>query len=560
MKKLFYRWLVILCFVPFGITNLFASSSNDSLMNNLMKMIEKKGDYVKEKELFLSETKKKIRDSSANMALQYALQKELYQSYAPFNSDSAIYYAKRNIGLAIRYKKDDWISESLLNLASFYLIAGMYLDSENMLKSIRKEILPKHLLIQYLDIKKKFYKFYSFQNYNNEFYLELSNTYRDSLLNNLDRSSNHYKMVYAEKLIDHNKREEAKGIIYSLLVKSEEYSHEKAMLAYSLAQIYKKDGNLKMEQELLILSATCDIRNAIMENASMQALASLLYQIGHIDEAYTCIRSSMEDAIFCNAKFRTYEISQIFPIIDMAYQEHQKNRKRMLASFLIVTSILTIFLLIAVIFVYRQMKKVSKIKAELFNINIELNKLNEKLVGANDSLVHKNVELSNLNDKLTEANKIKEVYIGHFLDLCAMYIDKLEKFQTSIKKMIMGDKIDELLKLVKSHAMIDREVNELYGTFDHIFLHLFPNYIAEFNSLLREDSQIEIKANELLNTELRIFALVRLGINDSAKIANFLHYSLNTIYTYRAKVKSKAIVSKDDFDKLVMQIGSIKGR
>lgn len=557
MKKLFYKSLVVLYFFLFGIANLFASSTNDTLMTDLMKIIQQKGVYIKEKEFSLREIKQKIQGDSANDSLRYELQKQLYHAYAPFKTDSAIYYAKKNIDLAIKHQKKAWIAQSQLDLASFYLIAGMYLDSENMLQHISENVLPKQLLIQYLDIKKKFYKFYSFHNYNSELYLELSNRYRDSLLNNLDQSSNHYKMVYAEKLIDENKGEEAKSIINAILLKSEAYSHEQAMLAYSLAQIYKNEGDLKREQELLVLSATCDIRNAIMENASMRALASLLYQTGHIDDAYTCIKSSLEDAIFCNAKFRTYEISQIFPIIDSAYQEHQKNRKSMLASFLGLTSILTIFLLIAVIFVYRQMKKVSKIKGELSNINIELNKLNEKLVGANDSLIHKNVELSNLNAKLAESNQIKEVYIGHFLDLCAMYIEKIEKFQNSIKKMIMGNKIDELLKLVKSHAMIDKEVNELYETFDHIFLHLFPNYIAEFNSLLREDSQIEVKEKELLNTELRIFALIRLGVNDTAKIASFLHYSLNTIYTYRAKVKSKALVNKEDFDRLVMQIGTI---
>lgn len=558
MKKLIYVWLVVLCFILSGIPSVLAFSSNDSLMSNLIDLIHKKDFYIQTKEHLLSEAKKKIQDNPAKILLQYELQKQLYQTYSAFKSDSAIYYAKKNLDLAIRLNEPHWIAESQLDLASFYLIGGMYLDSENILNGIQKNTLPQNLRVQYLDIRKKFYKFYSFHNYNSNRYLELSISYRDSLLSYLDQSSNHYKMVYAEKLIDNNKGQQAKEILNSLLLKSKEYSHERAMLAYSLSQIYKKEGDLKKEQELLILSANCDIRNAIMENASMQALASLLYQTGNIDAAYTCIQSSMEDAIFCNAKFRTYEVSQIFPIIDTAYQEHQKNRKKMLGSFLLVTSILTIFLLMAVIFVYRQMKKVSKIKVELFNINLELNELNEKLVRVNDSLTSKNEELLNLNSKLSEANQIKEVYIGHFLDLCSMYIAKLEKFQNSIKKMIMGDKIEELLRSVKSHDMIDREVNELYGTFDHIFLHLFPNYIEEFNSLLREDSQIELKSDELLNTELRIFALIRLGINDTAKIASFLHYSLNTIYTYRAKVKNKASGNKDDFDKLVMQIGTIK--
>lgn len=558
MKKLCCGFLVVLYFSLAASAHAANRGENDSLMHNLLELIHKKEEFIRAKERVLMEIKLKIHQKAGDIPMQYTLQKELYRTYASFKADSAIYYAKRNLALAHQYQENLWIKETQLDLASFYLISGMYLDSDSILRAMPVKTLPKNLLIQYLDIKKRFYKFYAFNNYNSTKYTQWSSQYRDSLLAILDTASNHYKMVYAEKLIDQDRKQEAKQILSTLLAKSDAYSHEKAMLAYSLAQIYKKEGNVKKEQELLILSANCDIRNAIMENASMQALAYLLYQTGNIDNAYICIQSSMKDAIFCDAKFRTYEVSQIFPIIDSAYQEHQKNRKMLLASFLMITSILAIFLLVAVIVVYRQMKRVSKIKAELFTINLELNKLNDTLVSVNDTLSHKNEELIDLNGQLSEANQIKETYIGHFLDLCSMYIDKLEKFQSSIKKMIMGNKIDELLRMVKSHDMIDKEVGELYETFDHIFLHLFPNYVEEFNSLLRDDCRIEIKPGELLNTELRIFALIRLGINDTAKIAGFLHYSLNTIYTYRAKVKSKALGNKDNFDRMIMQIGTIK--
>src|SRR5690606_10908743 len=189
---------------------------------------------------------------------------------------------------------------------------------------------------------------------------------------------------------------------------------------------------------------------------------------------------------------------------------------------------------------------------------MKLREFNDKLHVANEELIRVNQEVSSMNKKLSEANQIKEVYIGHFLDLCATYIDKLERYQSTIKKLIMGDKINQLLRLVKSHEMIDHEVQELYNTFDTTFLHLFPDFIGDFNSLLRPEERIEVKDSEKLNTELRIFALIRLGISDTAKLASFLHYSLNTIYTYRAKVRNKAIMDKDEFDKMVMKIGQIR--
>lgn len=265
----------------------------------------------------------------------------------------------------------------------------------------------------------------------------------------------------------------------------------------------------------------------------------------------------MEDAIFCNARFRAYEASQIFPIIDSAYQEYEAQKKDMLTGFLLLVSVLSIFLALAIIYVYRQMKRINRVRDELFEANQRLQELNARLNTTNDALHKTNLEVSSINKDLAEANHIKEAYIGQFLDLCSTYIDKLEHFQTVLKKMVMGGKMDELLKRLKSRDMIEREVKELFSTFDHIFLHIYPNFVDDFNALLKEDERFVLKNNELLNTELRIFALIRLGITDSSKIAGFLHYSTNTIYSYRTRIRNKARVPREEFDDMVMKIGRI---
>jgi len=336
---------------------------------------------------------------------------------------------------------------------------------------------------------------------------------------------------------------------------SRKEDHEHAILCYALANIYEKEGNIDLPRKYLTLSAISDIKNAIKENASMQALATLLYKSNHIEEAYSCIKSSMEDAIFCNARFRTYEASQIFPIINSAYQENELQQKAKLTIFLAIVSILSLCLIIAVILIYRQMKRVNRVRRELFELNQKLQVLNQQLNTANDELHTTNSEVLSMNSELAETNHIKEAYIGEFLNLCSLYIDKLEKYQISLNKMVMAKKIEELKQMLKSRDMIDHEVRELYATFDHVFLHLYPNFVEDFNALLVADMQVVLKPNEVLSPELRIFALIRLGITDSAKIARFLHYSTNTIYTYRTKFRNKAAVPREDFDELVTKIG-----
>lgn len=525
-------------------------------MNNLKELIRNKDFYVQEKEKYLDGLKTKLIDSSGNFRWKYNLQKQLYQAYAAYKSDSAIYYAKQNVALASEFNVPFLLAESQLDLASFYLIGGMYVDTEEILVKVRKDAFDNNLASRYYDIKKNFYKFYAFNHPNEDRYLKLSYTYRDSLLAFLDKASNHYKMVYAEKLIDLHKNDRAKDIIQKLLEEQKEDTHEKAMLAHSLAKIYQTEGNLKKERAYLILSASCDIKNAIKENASMQVLATLLYQVGDINDAYTCIKSSMDDALSSNARFRSYEASQVFPVIDSAYQNNQNQKRQMLILFLTIVSILSICLLVAIIYVYRQMQRVKRVQMKLFDLNEQLKLLNEKLHVANEELRSNNQEILDINKKLSDTNHIKEVYIGHFLDLCSTYIEKLEKFQNTIKKLILGNKINDLLKIVKSGNMVATELNELYDTFDNIFLQLFPNFIEEMNLLLEEDGRFEILPNEPLNTELRIFALIRLGVSNTAKIARFLHYSINTIYSYRARVRNRALVKKDEFDSYVMKIGS----
>jgi len=270
--------------------------------------------------------------------------------------------------------------------------------------------------------------------------------------------------------------------------------------------------------------------------------------------AYKYIQSSIDDAVFCNARFRTYEITKIFPIIDGSYQTKVIKQRKELKLYLLLMSILLLFLLAAVIYVYRQMHRMAKIRKELYHTNLKLQDLNTDLQDSNTRLHDLNNELMHVNRKLSETNLVKEAYLGKFIDLCSHYIDKLDNYRRNLNRIATSGKVEKLYAALKSTQYIDMELKDFFHNFDQTFLRIYPTFIEDFNALFPEEERQMPKAGDLLNTELRIYALIRLGINDSAKIALFLRYSITTVYTYRSKLKSKSL-SKESLEEQVMKIG-----
>ena len=270
-------------------------------------------------------------------------------------------------------------------------------------------------------------------------------------------------------------------------------------------------GDIQKEIYYLALTAITDLKSSIREYASLQKLAQLMYEVGDLDRAYKYLNCSMEDAVACNARLRFIEVTQFFPIIDKAYKLKEEKERQISRTLLISVSLLSLFLLAAIFYLYRWMKKLSVMRRNL-------------------SLA--NQQMQEVNAELAQTGKIKEVYIARYLDRCVIYLDKLELYRRSLAKMAMASRIDDLFKAIKSEQFIRDERKAFYNEFDKSFLKLFPIFITSFNNLLVEEARIYPKSDELLTTELRIFALIRLGVIDSNKIAHFLGYSLATIYNY----------------------------
>lgn len=504
--------------------------------------------YVKIKEERILNFKK-IKSDAFTKEQEYNYNKTLYTEYQKFNSDSAIFYVKKNLVIAAALQNKDLSDLAELQLANLYSSSGKYRESEAILKSINKKTLNKALLPNYYTVYREFFEHYN-ANSTSQKYIEQIGKYRDSLLSVLNPESLSFKITQIQKNIFDKKFAVAEKQLTVLLKNTKEEDSQYAMITYLFGSIYETTHQLELRKKYYALSSTADIKNAIKDNASLQELALVFYEIGDVDMAYKLTQSAIEDALYCNVQFRTLLMSEVYSIINTVYLEKEAKRKTELQLYLLCISLLSLFLIVAVIYVYKQMKKVSRIRGELYETSQKLAELNKDITETNSQLQERNAQLS-------ESNHIKEEYIAHFFSLCSAYINKLENYRIILNKKATARQFDEIYKMLKSTTLVDNELEELYKNFDIIFLNLYPTFVKDFNDLLIKEEQIVLKQGELLNTELRIFALIRLGITDSVKIAAFLRYSLSTIYNYRTRARNKAAVSRNDFEEMVIKIGLI---
>ncbi|MDR6762253.1 hypothetical protein J2Y38_002464 [Flavobacterium sp. 2755] len=539
---------LLLLFIVLMSFPVFASESTDDIIDKLNLALKNKQHYVRLKEERILNFKK-IKSEDLTKEQEYNYNKTLYTEYQKFNSDSAILYVKKNLKIASELHDKDLADLANLQLVTLYSSSGKYRESEAILKSIDKNKLSKSLLPNYYVSYREFFEHYAANSYSKE-YLQQIQKYRDSLLMVLDPKSINYQINKIQHDVYHKKIVSAQKQLMNLLKNTSEDDSQYAMITYLLGSIYEHTHQLELRKKYYALSATADIKNANKDNASLQELALVFYEIEDVDMAYKLTQSAIEDALYCNVQFRTLLMSEVYSIINTVYLEKEAKRKTELQLYLICISLLSVFLIIAVIYVYKQMKKVSRIRGELYETSQKLAELNQDITETNNQLQERNAQLS-------ESNHIKEEYIAHFFSLCSTYINKLENYRIILNKKATAKQFDEIYKMLKSTTLVDTELEELYKNFDIIFLNLYPTFVKDFNALLIKEEQIVLKQGELLNTELRIFALIRLGINDSVKIAAFLRYSLSTIYNYRTRARNKAAVSRNDFEEMVMKIGLI---
>ena len=472
---------------------------------------------------------------------EYEINTRLYREFKKYQLDSAIRYVERNVELGRQLDSTRCIVESQLRLARLYSSSGMSIEARALLESIDRATLSGPLLHAYYRAYSQFYQHYAALT-DQPGYDNISAAYLDSMLGARQTGSLRYQLASTTRLAGQMPRDSAEVLLLELFAKIAPDDTHHAEVAYMLGSFYRSQGDEQNALKYFMISALTDVRLSVKENASFQLLASLYYGKGDLARAFKYSQAAIEDAIFSKVQFRTAQMSELYSIISVSHQAKEVKTKNKLQHYLLLISILSVILVLLFAFVFRQMRKLYRIKEELSHINGELARLND--------------ELAEKNEQLSDANAVKVQYIARFFDLCSMYIDKLDDYRKRLKKLAEDRKYDALYRQLKSTSMLETEQGELYKNFDAIFLNLYPSFVDDFNALLNEDERIELRSRDLLNKELRIYALLRLGITDSMKIASFLRCSISTVYNYRSKVRNRAAVSREEFEKMVMKIGT----
>ena len=547
--------IIFLCLCTICMCRLHAADSSraDSLLLKLDQAIKERPIYMEQKELKLVELKRQLHRQIPDEE-RFAILGTLLDEYRSFNTDSALHMAEEREQIAIRLGNREYIDNARMNKADVLGMTGMYKEVMDLMRNIHIDRLPVDIHPYYYHIYRTVYGLmadYAVTAYEKKLYTELTDKYRDSLLLvNKDNLLIH-TLIQSDQYNVRNEYDKAIRLLTDYLALQKDYEHDVAICAYTLSESYRLKGDKEKEKEYLIVSAMADMKTAVREYISLRKLAVLLYQEGDIERAYSYVKICMEDAAACNARLRKLEILEIFPIINDAYQQKTEKQQEQMKWALVSISLLSLFLLLAIFYVYKQMKKVAAARREVIDANKRLKELN-------DELHLSNAQLKEANHSIAENSYLKEEYIGRYMDQCSVYLEKMDNYRRSLGKIAATGNVEELYKNIKSSKFIEGELKEFYTNFDITFLQLFPTFVEDFNALLADDEQISLKAGERMNTELRIFALIRLGITDSVKIAQFLRYSVTTIYNYRTKVRNKAAGDRDLLEQEVMTIGKSK--
>lgn len=466
----------------------------------------------------------------------YRINSEIIDNYESFLCDSAEYYVLQNIRIARSLGNPDHLSESRLRLAFLYSLSGLFLQANDIFRSIDYGRLPADQKCRYYWNSIRYYE--NLIKYTND--SQLSDEYkgeigrcRDSLLSLLPVGSTDWQTERAFQLMEQGQPDRALEIFEGIFRSRDPQTHPYAMGAMCLAKAYGQAGDSAMEERYLTLAATMDIRLAVKENEALLALATRLFEKGDIDRAYSYISYALNDANFYNSRFKNTVIARLYPIIESSYLYKLDKQRHNLRFYATMSSLLVLALAIALFFYFRQTKVISRARRELAALT---------------------QELISLNRNLDEANLVKERYLGYFMNQCAIYINKLDKYRRDINLKIRNKQFDRLHDL--SLQVPGREEEELCRNFDRAFLNLYPNFVEKFNALLNPQSRYTPEEGRL-NTELRIFALIRLGVSDVNQIADFLRCSPQTIYNYKSKIKKAALNGGDNFEETVRKLGSL---
>ena len=527
---------------------ILSSANNAALLQKLDRVIEESETIVAEKNKKIA-TLKQMAAKENNTALLLERYRELSEEYYVFKFDSAKVYVEKGLALAKKVQNSRYIVTNTIMKAKLLSIGGLYSEAINTLNTIEQDSLgEQNMTFDYNIAYSTIYSYWA--DYCNDdtyspIYRERSNAYLKTAIANIDKNNAAYDYYMGEYYVYIDKDDDkALKHYFRALEKNGMTSRVYAMASFAIANNYSAHENMEKYEEYLIKASICDILCCTKENLAIQDLAMHLFKQDNenIERARVYINTAMDDAKSYNNRLRILEISQKLPIIVSTYHKRLTTQNSTLMYAVWGISLLVVTMLVLLYFFVRQNKLLSKRRHELHVSNNMLTETNERLNRANEQLL--------------DTNRKREGLAKLYIDLCAKYIDKMAKFQVMVQRKIKANQINELMSYMSSSRLNYEDADTFMKRFDEAFLNLYPSFVTEFNALLKEDEQVITKNPHSLTTELRIFALIRLGIKESSEIAALLYYTPRTIYNYRSAFKNKAL-DRESFEERVCMLCTI---
>lgn len=555
MKRTFVTWMLLLV-----LPDVFGQTGDEVLLQRLDRIIDSTGFYDAGQYSRIE----KIRQSfdaadDKGLPAQYDYYHRLYDEYKIFRFDTAFLYAKKLETIAASLNESFKTAQSKIDLSFVLLSSGMYKEAEEVMDKINIQDQPDSLKAGYYLLRGRYY--YDLADYTSDDffypgYFKRAGEFLDSALAIFPTTSFEYGYYSGLKQIKMGDLQRSFDNFHGLLQRPDLTDHQLALTSSTLSFVYFSKGDINEAINYQARAAMADIRSSTKETFAVLNLSQVLFKQGDFNKASRYIRKAVDDATFYGARQRKIQVSAILPIIQGSEINAINHQRKLWVIYAIVVSGIVILFAFLLIVIVRQNRKLEKARQEISAAHTSLREVNTRLEQVNAELHTVNNNLVDVNYKLEEANKIKDEYVGYFFTANAELFRKIEKFKTTIEEKIHYNKFNDV-KFIINALDIKQEKEESLKSFDKAFLKLFPHFVEDFNTLFNEEDRVSLQDGELLNTDLRIYALLRLGIKENEKIAEILEYSVKSIYAYKTRIRNRAKVPRDEFDKKVMEIKSI---
>ncbi len=516
------------------------SSDVESALKSLDKVISHKELIEEQKENRIQRLRSSVGNAMSDFD-RYYIYDNLFNEYFQYNIDSTIAYAHKKIELAKRSGDIVLFKDAVMDLAERYTMSGLYDATLNLFSEHESEWMDDARCLGIFNTVYSNLEKSSTDNVLSVKYGNKKEEYKRDFLSSLAEDDISRLFVQTDILLEDGRNREVLDLLLPWIERNDPALEDKGVIYYTIARAYSMLGDKDNAILWYAKSAESDLLVPKYEYRSLYELASCLYEKNDIERAYTYITRSVEDAIQSNAQLHKQFSYQILPIISSSYNSFVAQKNRAIVYALLISLLSLIILAILIIVLIKERNRVLIAEKLTKESNQRLQQLTEEL--------QRNVRI------LKETDQVKDLYLGRYLNMCSEYIDGLEKYRTSLRKVAREG--EDIISALKSKDFIEKALEDFYNQFDATFLDLFPDFIPQLNELLQEDKKVTYHSKErLLTTELRVLALIRLGVDDSVKIASFLRRSVSTVYNYRVKMRNASVCDRDAFEKRVMEIGS----